>query len=138
MMSNDNHELIKYRVSRSKETLREAILMANNNHWNAVANRLYYAVFYIVNALLIKNNLNFSSHNGVKSQFHKNFIKPGIVTIELGKIYSRLFNLRQEGDYIDLTRFKKSDIEPFITDAKHFISEIESLITLGVPNSSSL
>ena len=96
-----NEELVKYRFSRAKETYDEAILLASGDHWNAVANRLYYSCFYLVNALLIQNDLSFNSHNGVKTEFHKSFIKTGIIPIEFGKLYSRLFNLRQEGDYAD-------------------------------------
>jgi len=127
-MTNDKQELIEYRISRSKETFEEALLLADNNHWNAVANRLYYSCFYIVNALLIKNDLSFSSHNGVKTEFHKSFVKKGIVTMDSGKIYSRLFNLRQEGDYIDFQRFDGKDIEPFIEDVRSFLNEIESIL----------
>lgn len=127
-MKNEKQELIEYRISRSKETYEEALLLAENNHWNAVANRLYYACFYIVNALLIKNDLNFSSHNGVKTEFHKFFVRTGIVSLESGKIYSRLFNLRQESDYIDFQRFEGNDIEPFIKDAGRFLTEIEFIL----------
>jgi uncharacterized protein (UPF0332 family) len=52
----------------------------------------------------------------VKREFHKSFVKNGIVSIESGKIYSRVFNLRHEGDYIDFKRFEREDIEPFIND----------------------
>jgi uncharacterized protein (UPF0332 family) len=89
---------------------------------------LYYACFYIVNALLIRHNLSFSSHNGVKNQFHKEFVKTGLVKINSGKIYSRVFNLRQEGDYIDFKRFEREDVEPIIDSVKEFIKEIESVI----------
>ena len=127
-MSNQLPELIEYRISRSKETFEEAQLLASENHWNAVANRLYYSCFYMVNALLIKNDLSFLSHNGVKTEFHRSFVKKGLVTKDSGKTYSRLFNLRQEGDYIDFQRFNQEDIEPFIEDVKTFLNEIESII----------
>jgi len=125
-MSQD--ELVKYRVSRAKETLDEAVLLSKEDHWNAVANRLYYACFYIVNALLIKDGLSFSSHNGVKAELHKSFVKTGKVSIESGKLYNRLFSLRQEGDYVDFKRFGQEDIEPFIMETEKFISEIERLL----------
>ncbi len=113
-------QLIDYRISRAEETYKEAKLLAANNHWNAVANRLYYSCFYMVNALLIKHNLNFSSHNGVKSEFHKSFIKTGLISQTSGKTYSRLFNLRQEGDYTNFKRFDKNDIAPFLDDVNEF------------------
>ncbi len=44
-MNSFNEDLVKYRVSRAKETFEEALLLAEKNHWNAVANRLYYDCF---------------------------------------------------------------------------------------------
>lgn len=122
------NELVKYRFSRALETFDEALLLAKENHWNTVANRLYYSCFYIVNALLIKKRLNCSTHNGVKTEFHKTFIKTKLVSNESGKLYNRLFNLRQEGDYLDFKRLEKDDVYPFIADVKLFISEIEPLL----------
>jgi uncharacterized protein (UPF0332 family) len=75
---NDN-ELINYRLSRALETYQEALLLGRENHWNAAANRLYYACFYAVNALLLKNGVSCSTHNGVKSEFHKSFIIAGLL-----------------------------------------------------------
>ena len=122
------NDLINYRISRAKESYEEAKLLVDNSHWNAAANRLYYACFYIVNALLIKNDFNFSSHNGVKTEFHRSFVKNGLVSVSNGKLYSRLFNLRQESDYIDFKRLEKVDVVPFISDVQEFLSEIEGIL----------
>ncbi len=122
------NELVKYRLSRGLETYDEALLLAKENHWNTVANRLYYTCFYLVSALLLQKGLKFSSHNGVKTEFHKTFIKTDLVSKEAGKIYGRLFNLRQEGDYLDFKRLQEEDVYPFIEDVKRFISELEIII----------
>jgi uncharacterized protein (UPF0332 family) len=61
--------LIKYRIERSRETFEEALLMKREEHWNACMNRLYYACFYSVTALLAKNELESNKHSGVKSLF---------------------------------------------------------------------
>ena len=124
-----NIELVKYRISRAKETFQEAQILSETNHWNAVANRLYYSCFYMVNALLILNDLSYDSHNGVKTEFHKSFIKSGKISIASGKLYSRLFNLRQESDYADFRRFEKQDIIPFLEEVNVFLNELEKLIS---------
>jgi len=118
----------KYRFSRAKETFNEAVLLGNEDHWNAVANRLYYACFYLVNSLLVQKDLSFKSHSGVKSEFHRSFVKTGKITMNSGRLYGRLFNLRHEGDYADFKRFEKEDIEPFIADVEEFFLEIEKLL----------
>jgi hypothetical protein len=38
-----NQDLIQYRIERAHETFEEALLMQREKHWNACANRLYYA-----------------------------------------------------------------------------------------------
>lgn len=124
-MNESKKDLISYRISRSKEAYEEAVLLADNNHWNASANRLYYACFYMVNALLLNFNLTFSSHNGVKISFHQHFVKTGKISKSAGKTYSRIFNLRQEGDYADFKRYREQDIKPFIMDVKLFLNELE-------------
>ena len=121
-------ELISYRLSRAFETYEEAIILARESHWNTAANRLYYACFYAVSALLLKNGLSISTHNGVKTEFHKSFVKTGNISKQSGRTYSRLFNLRQEGDYLDFKRLEKEDIDPYFQEAKDFIAVITTLI----------
>jgi uncharacterized protein (UPF0332 family) len=40
-MSSDLDDLILYRLSRARETVEEARILADANHWNACVNRLY-------------------------------------------------------------------------------------------------
>ncbi|MFA5815259.1 MAG: HEPN domain-containing protein [Bacteroidales bacterium] len=127
-MSKSIEELVIYRIARSKETLEEAILLAQGGYWNAVANRLYYSCFYLVTALLLKNGHPTNSHNGVKTTFHREFVKRELVSRDSGKLNNRLFNLRQEGDYVDFQKFTKEEIFPFIDDVRSLIAEIEKII----------
>ena len=106
-MKRSTEDLINYRIQRAYESLEEAKILSKAEHWNTVANRLYYSGFYIVNALFSKNGLTASTHSGVKSEFHKLFIKTGIFDKSIGQHYSRLFDLRQEGDYQDFIILKK-------------------------------
>jgi uncharacterized protein (UPF0332 family) len=94
-------DLVNYRILRAYESLEEAKILAQTNHWNTVANRLYYAGFYIINALFSKHDIIITTHSGIKSEFHKLFIKTETFDRSLGKLYSELFDKRQEGDYQD-------------------------------------
>jgi uncharacterized protein (UPF0332 family) len=57
-------------------------------------------------------------------------VKTGKISNIAGKIYSRIFNLRQEGDYADFKRYSEMDIKPFIEDVKTFLDEIEQQLNL--------
>lgn len=52
----------------------------------------------------------------------------GIVSQESGKLYSKLFELRQTGDYDDLFNLSEADVQPMISSAEKYIDELIDLI----------
>ena len=45
MIIENRNDYINYRFQRAKESFEEALILAENKHWNTVVNRLYYACF---------------------------------------------------------------------------------------------
>jgi uncharacterized protein len=127
-MKYSRDDLIKYRLSRSRESFEEARILAESNHWNTVANRLYYALFYSIIALFIRDNIQSSTHSAVKSNFHKRYIKTGILEKDYGRLFNDLFNKRQEGDYQDFHFFEQNTIEPLFSKVEEFINKMNELI----------
>ncbi|MFW6218855.1 MAG: HEPN domain-containing protein [Bacteroidota bacterium] len=127
-MKRTKEDLIKYRTQRAYESLEEAKILAQTNHWNTVVNRLYYAAFYIVNALFSKHDILTATHSGVKTEFHRSFIKTKKFNKSVGKLYSELFDKRQEGDYQDFYLFEKEEIEPLIELTDNLVETIEKYI----------
>ena len=125
-MTIDNlDEYIKYRYHRSEECLEEALILAEKGRWNAVVNRLYYSCFYAVIALLLKNDIETQSHDGARTQFGLHFIKTGKIDKSHGKIFTKLFDYRQKGDYGDLFDYDEKIAGPLIKQVKEFIGEIK-------------
>ncbi|MEO8151171.1 MAG: HEPN domain-containing protein [Bacteroidia bacterium] len=121
-------ELVNYRLHRAKETLDDARILSERRKWNSAINRLYYAAFYAVTALLMADNINPLSHNGAKVKFSENYIKTGKVPKEYGKMYSQLFLWRQKGDYDDLFDFNQEKVEPYLEPVESFINLIKEII----------
>jgi uncharacterized protein (UPF0332 family) len=121
-------DLINYKLEKSDESLCEAKILAKASHWNTVASRLYYAVYYSVNALLISLDLKFKTHSGVKSLFHHHFIKNGKMDEVHGTLYNALFNLRQIGDYEAFQKFSREDIEPYIFKTEIFLELVKRFL----------
>jgi uncharacterized protein (UPF0332 family) len=119
---------IQYRIERAWETLDEAEILANSGHWNACVNRLYYACFYAVSALLNKYGLSSSKHSGLRSLFNHNFVRNGIIPRETAIIYNSLFERRQEGDYDAFVTFKEDDVNPWLNEAAIFVETIVKVI----------
>ena len=132
-MSSTKEDLIKYRIARAKDTLDDAYILADKGKWNSAINRLYYAAYYAVIALLLKDDLKPTTHNGAKSNFSEYFVKTGKIDKELGKIFSQLFTWRQKGDYDDLFYFRKEIVLPYFEPVKKLISEVERLIADSQP-----
>lgn len=109
--------------------MNEAEGIAQLGYWNAVINRLYYACYYITSALLIYNGHTAQTHSGVIRLFGLNFVITGIVSKEQSKFYSKLFELRQTGDYDDLYNLTQDEVQPLIGAARNYIEELEILLT---------
>ena len=128
-MTKTHDEYIKYRFNRAEESFDEALIMIENKRWNTAINRLYYACYYAVIALLLKNNLDNRTHDGVRIVFSDKFIKTGIFDKKFGKLFSKLFDYRQKGDYGDLFDFDDKIVLPLVDQVRDFISEVNKHMT---------
>jgi len=120
--------LIALKVQKSHDTFMEAEGISKLKFWNAVANRLYYACYYITSALLLKYSYSAQSHKGVISLLGLHFIQKGVLSRDSGKTYSRLFEMRQTGDYDDLFNLSEEDVLPLISAAEEYLNEVLKLI----------
>jgi uncharacterized protein (UPF0332 family) len=121
-------DYIDYRIESAKETLKAAKLLADNLHWNSVINRLYYVCFYAISALLYKNDINATSHSGLKHQFTQRFVKTGLIDKELGKAFVKIFDLRQKGDYGDFYNLDKEKTLPYFKPVEKLLERIQTLL----------
>ena len=126
---NDRSSLIKYRLNRAWDAFEDASILADHNKWNSCINRLDYAAYYAVMALLLNHDLTPSTDNGVKSNFNEHFIKTKKLDLELGRIYSQLFTWRQKGDYDDFFDFDERKVQPYFEPVSMLIKTIEKIIS---------
>jgi uncharacterized protein (UPF0332 family) len=129
MKDADKIAYVKYRLAKADETLQAAELLMNNQQWNSAINRLYYAAYYAITALLVQAQVNTKTHSGVKTQFFLHYVKTGKVAIHLGKVYSDLFDWRQKGDYNDFFDFSKEDVESIFPLTKELMDAVKQQIT---------
>lgn len=124
MNMESKQDYVKYRLKKSEEALLASDLLIDHEMWNAAINRLYYASFYAVSALLYLNDIEVKSHKSVRIQFFKEFVKPGKISKQNGKLFSDLFDWRQTGDYGDLSDFSKEDVMSIVEPVKDFLTAI--------------
>ncbi len=124
-----NRELILFRRNRARETIQDALVLAEAGRWNASVNRLYYACFYAVSALLLLDSQSSTRHTGVRALFNLYFVRKGIVSKDLARIYNDLFERRLEGDYVDFVNFSEKQVQPWLAQGQQFVDAIDAIIT---------
>jgi len=129
MTIENQDDYIKYRFKRAEEAFDEALILIKNKKWNAAINRLYYSCFYAVIALLLKNGIETQIHDGARIKFSNEFIKQGKIDIRYGKIFSKLFDYRQKGDYGDFFDFDEEMVLPLIEQVRDFLTEMKRFIS---------
>ena len=127
-MHGSKEDYIKYRIKKSEEAFNDASLLAKNGRWNACVNRLYYSSYYLASAILFMNNIKAETHNGVKTQLMLNYVKTEVLNKSQGKLYSHLFDWRQESDYADFVDFDGSTVVPLLKEVKALNISLKNLI----------
>ncbi len=124
----DRKIIIELELERVNKTLHEMEIMLQNELWSMTANRLYYALFHAVSALLIKDQREVGTHKGAVNKFSFFYVKTGIFTTAEGRLYSKLQQLRENGDYNCAIDVVKEDVEDFIEPTRQLIEKIKQYI----------
>jgi len=124
----EKQTLVKYRLERANESIKAAQLLFENKLFTPAMNRIYYSMFYSVQALLVLDEKAFSKHGQVKAYFNKEFIKAGVFTKEFGKLFNIVFEYRQKFDYVDMLVPEEELISDYIVEAQKFIARISSYL----------
>ena len=130
MSLNDEERQILVNLEKEKalNTFAEMNVLQQAGLWNNIANRLYYAAFHAVSALLIHDHHNVGSHQGAVIMLHQYYVKTGMLAKEEGAFYSQLQTLREKSDYNCTYNATESDTVPRIEQTKQFIDKILDLI----------
>ncbi|GHV65851.1 DNA-binding protein [Bacteroidia bacterium] len=129
LTESERQDLVSYRLQRAKGTLPEADSLIRDGYYNAAINRLYYACYYAVIALLIQNKIEAQTHQGVKQMFALHYIANKKMEQRYSIFYSRLFNSRMSGDYDDFIQYDSQMLSDIRPQAEEFIKAIEAEIT---------
>jgi uncharacterized protein (UPF0332 family) len=119
---------ITRRLESARGTLADAEMLFENERYRSAVNRVYYAAFYAVGALALTRGFSTSSHGQLRGYFNREFVKTGLVPVELGKAYGTAFDTRTQGDYDDLASFEREQVRALLNDARDLIQAVALLI----------
>lgn len=84
---------------------------------------------YMASALLLDKGMVARSHGGVIHLIGQNFVSKGLIPKEYGRLFSRLFELRQSGDYDDMYDATEEEIVPYMEVTERFLDAMKNLLT---------
>lgn len=106
---------------KAERYIRSANVLAEDGDLDSAASRLYYAMFYVAEALLDEKGFTFSSHHAVISAFGQHFSKTKIFDSRFHQALLSAYSLRQIGDYAEISNLSRSDIDELISIAEEFV-----------------
>lgn len=125
-LTNDERTtLVTLELKKALETYEEIEVLVSANKWSGAANRLYYAVFHAINALLIHDGHSVNTHRGSHAIFNLHYIKTGFFPIEYGRLYNQLQTMREESDYNCVFEVEPEVLKERLEPARNLISKIK-------------
>ena len=121
-------ELIKYRINKSWDIFQEAEILFKARKKSGTINRLYYSLFNMIIAILLLKDIHVKTHKGIYLKFSQFFIKTGIFSIELSKLFNTLLSYRQNADYENFQDIDLAEVELLKNRTKLALEELENYI----------
>lgn len=122
--------LAKIRLLRAKELLEDSKRLLKSESYKSANNRSFYAIEKAIRALLIFEDVEPLTHNGVMKQFNYIFIykNSGYFTQDDYQKVAKSEQIRNASDYDDFYIASKIETEQQIQDADYIIKKVENYI----------
>ncbi len=127
-MTPEQAELVRYRLSRAREALDSAEALAGRGDRFGATNRVYYACFYAVTALLLSEGFTSHKHRGVVSLFDQHWVKTGRLPHAMSRFYHAALDQRLRSDYDDLVVLEQQTVEAWLAEARKFVETIAAML----------
>lgn len=119
---------LKALVEKAERYVRSAELLRDQGDYDSAASRLYYAMFYCAEAVLLTKRLSFSKHKGVIAGFGRHVVKTGELPAEMHQWLCEAFDKRQLGDYASSSSLDEDDIRDLQGKAERFIQQAKTFL----------
>ena len=118
----------KYRLERAKQDLSDAEFSYKDRRYLNANNRVYYAIFHAIKAVLATERIDFKKHKDVLAYFNQHYVKTEIFPRMIGKKISQANKVREDSDYDD--EFVPTDEETKIqiNTAREIINLVEKYL----------
>jgi uncharacterized protein (UPF0332 family) len=115
-------------LEKARRYVKSAEVLRREDDYDSAVSRLYYAMFYCAEALLLARGQSFSSHRAAISAFSQHFIKPGLLPQELHQWLRAAFAKRQVSDYEFKMTMDAADVAIMQTQSEQFLMQTEEFL----------
>ena len=128
MMPEDRHRMVGAWLVKDDQALADAITLHTRESPTGTMNRCYYAMFYAALALAIHDGFKFHKHGAIIPYIHREYVKAGRISKDLGRSLLAAFDHRTEADYHAMVHFGLDDVAELLDQARRFVAKLKLLL----------
>ena len=128
LSENERSIIVNREMEKAERTFEDVLFCLRENKWETAANRLYYALFHAMSALLINDEFQVKSHRGVMALFGEHYVRTEIFSKKDGAILSDLVIMRDNADYNCFYEADEEKLSPYIEPTRMLIQKIKQYI----------
>jgi uncharacterized protein (UPF0332 family) len=98
---------------------------------DSAASRAYYAAFHGVTATLAGRGMEFTKHTAARAALHRDLIQSGALSVDLGRDYDFLLDLRETADYGGVAEASLASPTKAIEKARTILAALQPLLPDG-------
>ena len=129
LSENERSIIVSREIEKTERTFDDVLFCARENKWEAAANRLYYALFHAMSALLVSDGHRVKSHRGVLAMFGEHYVRTGLFSKKDGALLSDLVIMRDNADYNCFFEADEEKLKPYLEPTRSLIEKIKLYIS---------
>ena len=103
---------------------------------DSAASRAYYAAFHGVTAVLAGRGMELTKHTAVRAALHRDLIQSGALSVDLGRDYDFLLDLRETADYGGVAEASLASARQAIEKARAILAALKTLLPNDAPGNA--
>jgi len=116
-------------LEKARRSFDVAEVTLEQGHADFAISRAYYGCFYIAQALLLSEGLEYASHGQVVAQFGLHFAKTKRLDPTFHRLLSRAFQLRQGADYATSVVIEPEWVREILEGGRRFLAAAAAYLT---------
>lgn len=115
-------------LQKAQQYLRSAAVLLELEDFDSCASRAYFAMFYAAQGLVIYEQGQLPTTQGIRSAFYQLFIETGRLPARAADMLDRGYGLQEKADYSSQFALSREEAEQTLQEAEAFVIAAERLL----------